>query len=187
MNTPTTILLARHGQTMWNLERRRQGQLNSPLTEKGLDDARKVAAQASSWPVDIIVASPLGRAFQTATIIGTALRVDVQPLDDLMEVHHGEYAGFTDAELDDAHPGWRDERLRDIYDWRFPGGESYHDAHDRAVRALASPQITGASCPLIVTHQMLACMLIGVLDHLDVGQALQRKLPHGQLLVFQQQ
>jgi len=112
------------------------------------------------------------------------LGVDVRTLDDLHEVDHGQFAGFTDEELDAAHPGWRDERHQNLYEWRFPGGESYHDAHDRAIRALASPEITSASCPLIITHEMVGRMLIGALNHLTVEQALQCSLTHGSLLVF---
>ena len=69
-STSGPILLARHGQTEWNLEGRRQGQLDSPLTAKGVLDAQQIVAQAAAWPVDVIVSSPLKRAYRTACIIG---------------------------------------------------------------------------------------------------------------------
>jgi len=182
--SPSHLLLARHGQTEWNLQRRRQGQLDSPLTAQGLRDADTLAELARGYPVDVVVCSPLGRAHRTATIIGERLGVPVELLDDLHEVDHGRYAGLTDDEIDKVQPGWRTERARDLYRWRFPGGESYKDAHARARRALSCPVIAQASCPLVVTHEMVARMLMAVLENVPVHEALKRNLPHGTLLVF---
>jgi len=182
--TDRRLLLARHGQTRWNLERRWQGQLDSPLTSQGVCDAQHIAEQAAKWPVDVIVCSPLGRARQTATIIAASVRVDVQVLDDLREIDHGRFAGFTAAELDAAHPGWREQRAGNLYEWQFPDGESYHDADRRARSALNSHEIAGASCPLVITHEMIARMLIGTLEHLSIEQALGGSLMHGILRVF---
>ena len=178
------ILLARHGQTQWNLEGRRQGQLDSPLTHQGMLDARTIAAQAARFPVNAIIASPLGRTRQTAQIIGDIIGIRVEYLDDLREVDHGTFAGLTNGELDARYPTWRTERTADLYHWRFPGGESYADAHRRAHRALSSRPVAAASCPLIITHEMIARMIVAILQQLDVDEAFARNLPHGHLLVF---
>jgi len=179
------ILLARHGETKWNVEKRRQGWLDSPLTDEGIWQAQQIGAQAYPFQVDIIVASSLGRARETATTMCGFLGADVVLLDDLREVNHGDFAGHTNAELDAQYPGWRAQRKQNLYEWRFPGGESYHDAHMRAVRALANPYITDARCPLIISHQMIGRMLIGELEHIPVEAALHRDLPHNRLLVFE--
>jgi probable phosphoglycerate mutase len=61
------ILLVRHGETEWNRERRIQGRLDSPLTERGVAQARAMGRLVASLPDATsarIVASPLGRAQQ---------------------------------------------------------------------------------------------------------------------------
>jgi len=182
--SPPTVLLTRHGQTEWNLAGRRQGQLDSPLTEQGIRDAAQVADAAKAYPVDIIVTSPLGRARQTASIVNRVLGVGVVELSDLAEINHGSFAGFTDEELDNLHPGWRAERLGNLFDWCFPGGESYRDGWLRAQRALDSPPLKGATCPLIVTHEMIGRMVIGLIDRLSPDQALAQSSPHGSIRVL---
>jgi probable phosphoglycerate mutase len=71
------VLLARHGQTEWNVLGRRQGQLDSPLTAAGWDHARRHAKTLAPQDIDAIFTSPLGRASTTADIIGEALGVPV--------------------------------------------------------------------------------------------------------------
>ena len=66
------IYLTRHGQTQWNKEKRFQGTMDSPLTEKGIADAKKLGIYLEKIPLDRIVVSPLKRAKDTANlIIGT--------------------------------------------------------------------------------------------------------------------
>src|SRR5579875_3120410 len=73
----TILYLMRHGETVWNCERRFQGRRDSPLTAKGRLQAqrmgevlRRLGAGAAGWA---IVASPLGRALETARIVAETL------------------------------------------------------------------------------------------------------------------
>jgi broad specificity phosphatase PhoE len=66
------ILLVRHGETQWNLQRRVQGRFDSPLTERGVAQSHAVGQLVRSLPDAAfarIITSPLGRARQTAEII----------------------------------------------------------------------------------------------------------------------
>ncbi|MEV5964962.1 histidine phosphatase family protein [Kribbella sp. NPDC051952] len=164
------IYLARHGQTEWNVEGRRQGRLDSPLTALGLLQARRNADLLLDERVDSVFTSPLGRARRTAEILGEALGLPVQVLDDLAEISHGAWSGLTSAEIDARWPGQRAARVRDKYGFRFPEGESYADADARAGRALAQ---VGGGRPLVVSHEMIGRMLLkqlGVVDALQLGQ-----------------
>lgn len=71
------IYLVRHGETEWNRAGRMQGQLDSPLTERGQAQARAVGetlAELTNGANGLaLVASPLGRTMATATIIAEAL------------------------------------------------------------------------------------------------------------------
>ena len=133
---PDRLFLARHGQTVWNRERRLQGQLDSPLTDAGVEHARAVARRLEGAGVGLICTSPLGRARRTAEIIAEALGVEVVQVDELAEIHHGSFAGRTWDELEESSPGIRELRSENRYGWAFPGGESYASARPRAIRAL---------------------------------------------------
>src|SRR5207248_10883393 len=64
--TPVRILLARHGETVFNVEGRWQGQSDSPLTERGLAQARELARALADEPIAAVYSSDLGRAVDTA-------------------------------------------------------------------------------------------------------------------------
>ncbi|RZU19596.1 putative phosphoglycerate mutase [Kribbella rubisoli] len=173
-NSPSlTVYLARHGQTEWNVTGRRQGRLDSPLTALGLQQAGQNAELLSEEGIDAVFASPLGRAGQTASIIGSALGLTVTVLDELSEIDHGLWSGLTSAEIDAGWPGQRGVRERDKYGFRFPCGESYADGDVRAGRALAEVARTGVRRPLLVSHEMIGRMLLrqlGVPDALGTQQ-----------------
>ncbi|WP_063627948.1 histidine phosphatase family protein [Actinospica robiniae] len=166
------VYLARHGQTQWNAVRRRQGRLDSPLTELGNAQARANAALLASEPVDAVFASPLGRARTTAGILAEALGLPVSVCDDLAEIDHGALSGLLPDEVEAAYPGFAAARDCDRYGYRFPGGESYQDADARAARALAQVAASGARRPLLVSHEMIGRMLLKHLGGLSTADAL---------------
>jgi probable phosphoglycerate mutase len=172
------LFLARHGQTEWNLKRRRQGQLDSALTDSGIDQAHRHAAVLRPHAVDAIFASPLRRAMATADIIASHLGLPVTVIDELTEVHHGCFAGLADDDINARYPDqWR-QRSMDKYRWTFPGGESYADADIRAGDALARIGRHPARRPLVVSHEMIGRMLQRHLLGLDPHQALAQTHPN---------
>jgi probable phosphoglycerate mutase len=173
------VFIARHGETEWNREGRRQGQLDSPLTAIGIAQADGTARLAAEMAVDGIFTSPLGRARATATAIAACVGVAAEVVAELAEVHHGEFAGLTHAEIRKRYPGALEERAANKYSWRFPGGESYKDADARVYRALERVHQSGSHRPLLVTHEMLGLMLLRQLLHLAPDAALARSIPSG--------
>jgi broad specificity phosphatase PhoE len=172
------VYLARHGQTEWNLARRRQGQLDSPLTADGLAQARANAARLEGRGIDTIFTSPLGRAMDTANIIAEVLCRPVVAITDLAEVNHGYCAGLTNDEIRHEYPGALEFRSRDKFEWRFPGGESYADADIRAAHALDLIAAHAPKRPLLVSHEMIGRMLLRRLAGLAVDEALATNQPH---------
>jgi broad specificity phosphatase PhoE len=166
------VFLARHGETLWNKQRRRQGQLDSALTAGGLEQAEHHAMRLLPHAIDAIFASPLGRAVATAQVIGERLRLTVEVVEELAEVDHGRLAGLTREEIDARYADEWARRSLDKYAWRFPGGESYADADTRAGRALARLATYAAHRPLIVSHEMIGKMLQRHLLGLSVDEAL---------------
>ena len=88
----TTILLVRHGETFDNARQIMQGQTQGCLNETGREQARQVAQRLAQEPVDVVVASALQRAVQTAEIIAEShgLTVVTTPL-----LRERDWGGFT--------------------------------------------------------------------------------------------
>ena len=105
----TRLLLTRHGETDWNAEGRWQGHSDTPLNERGRQQARELAAQLAG--VDVVYASDLARARETAEIAARELGLDVILDDRLRERGFGVWEGLTSEEIEerfaDAHARWK--------------------------------------------------------------------------------
>lgn len=95
----TTILLARHGETDWNRERRVQGHTDRPLNEEGRRQAAALARKLAAHPPDAVYSSDLVRAHETARIVADRLELDVVVLPELRERDFGTWEGLTDDEI----------------------------------------------------------------------------------------
>ena len=179
---PSRILLTRHGETEWNRVGRRQGQLDSPLTDNGKGHARNVADLCCDLEADAVFSSPLGGARATAIVVAERLSVQVVVLEDLSEIDHGDVAGLANNEIEARHPGELARRAMTKYTWTFPGGESYADADIRAKAAISRVASSGADSPVIVAHEMIARMLLRSPLRLDPDEALKRSVPHGSVI-----
>jgi broad specificity phosphatase PhoE len=105
----TRLILTRHGETDWNAEGRWQGHSDTPLNERGREQAAELAAQLDS--VDVVYASDLARARETAEIAAGRLGVDLHLDARLRERSFGAWEGLTSAEIEerfaDAHRRWK--------------------------------------------------------------------------------
>ena len=120
------LILVRHGETEWSVERRHTGRTDVPLTDDGRDDARAIAGALRTFPIRRCFASPLSRAWETAQLGG------LEPVrdDDLVEWDYGDYEGRTTEEIRQTVPGWSV--------WTHPmlGGESADEVGARADRVI---------------------------------------------------
>ncbi|GGE66472.1 histidine phosphatase family protein [Priestia taiwanensis] len=90
----TEICLVRHGQTDWNFQEIIQGHEDIPLNEVGKQQARQSAEFLSEQQWDIVMSSPLGRAYETAKTIADAVGIDKIILDErFIERNFGEASG----------------------------------------------------------------------------------------------
>jgi len=99
------MLIVRHGQSEWNAAGRWQGQEDPPLSPLGRAQAGAAAGRVGA--VDLVVASDLQRAVETAAIIAETIGVGpvlVEP--ELRERHAGEWQGLTKVEIEEAWPGY---------------------------------------------------------------------------------
>jgi broad specificity phosphatase PhoE len=101
----TWMLLARHGETDWNREGRWQGQTDVALNETGREQARELAVWLAEQPLDVIVASDLKRAHETALIVAAAKGMVVSTDAGLREIDVGSWGGLTPDEIAQRFPG----------------------------------------------------------------------------------
>ena len=98
-----TLLLARHGETDWNRDRRWQGHSDRPLNERGRRQARDLAARIEHEELEAIYSSDSRRARETAEIVGARLGLPVKTDARLREVSFGEWEGLTSDQIARRH------------------------------------------------------------------------------------
>ncbi len=126
----TTILLARHGETDWNRERRVQGHTDTPLNEAGRAQARDLAAALAAERFAAVYTSDLARAHETAAIVVSGRGVEPVVLAGLRERHFGTWEGLTETEVLARFPGAQRGHWGD--------GETAQEMTERVLRALRS-------------------------------------------------
>jgi probable phosphoglycerate mutase len=135
--TPVRILLARHGETVFNLEGRWQGQSDSPLNDRGLAQARQLGRALVDEPIAAVYSSDLGRAMATALEVAEPHGLTVQPEPNLREIHVGGWTGLNGAEIDARYPGQRKIWSIAPATLNLPAGETLHAVQTRALAFFA--------------------------------------------------
>ena len=176
------------GQTEYNLIRRYQGGLDSPLTLLGERQARAIGPElARHVPADTPFAvSPLGRTRATARLIaesgGLTGPVTLDPR--LAELTLGDWDGRTAVEIEAQWPGLREAGPRHEWLFRAPGGESYEALTARLggwlAEALEDPR------PLIVvSHGVAGAVLRGLYARLSREEMLSLDAPQDTVFVLE--
>ena len=168
----TRLLVVRHGETMFNREKRFQGWLDIPLSDFGSAQARACGAylaQSPFIPVTRIYSSPLCRAQQTAKAIAGALGADLATEERLREIDVGKIAGMTWEDVAVEYPQLMEEHRRNPTGTRYPGGESVLDVWDRAGDLLRHVvEVHRGETVVVVGHAIILKALICHILRLDV-------------------
>ncbi|MFJ1747582.1 histidine phosphatase family protein [Streptomyces sp. NPDC088116] len=164
---PTTLFLARHGETVWHAENRYAGVSDIDLTPRGVEQADGLGAWAAEARLDAIVTSPLSRARRTAapSAVATGLDAVVEP--ELLELDFGIIEGRTIGELEASHPGEVAAFRRDPAAHPLPGGEDPKAAAGRGAAALLRlADLHPGRRVLVVAHntlfRLVLCRLLGI-------------------------
>ena len=179
----TELLLVRHGETDWNVERRFQGHADEPLNALGREQARALAEELAAEEPSAIYTSDLARARETAEIVGARVELPVVALADLREIDVGEWQGLTWPEIEERFPeGIR--RWHELgYGWF--AGETYKDLEERVLRALRA--IAGdhpAGRVVVVGHGGTVRVVRAFVDRLSVTASRRASRPIGNCEVF---
>ncbi len=167
-----TLLIVRHGQTVWNVEHRLPGQLSGVvLNETGRQQAARLAGALRELPISAIISSPLERAYHTAEYLAQGRNITIAQEPDLMDTAIGPWAGQVIEDLSKKDPNWnayvKDPTIAP------EGIETFPQVQQRAVAAIErwlSKDDLGAY-PVFVAHADVVKLLLAHYAQLDAGRA----------------
>ena len=153
MNNPGThfITLLRHGKSQANEDNILQGQMDSPLSEEGIQQSNALADHwiASGTTFHEIISSPLGRAYETARIVSNRLSIPIVVDEKWMEREFGEAEGLPYEEI---FSRFNTFPPRSIYKPAYETGESDWDLYIRAAKAIQQLILRPSGKYLVVSH-----------------------------------
>jgi 2,3-bisphosphoglycerate-dependent phosphoglycerate mutase len=127
----TRFIAIRHGETEWNVEGRVQGHGDSPLTAAGTAQAEAIAQRLAGEKFDVLVASDLGRAAETARRIAARCGHPIVTDARLRERNFGAGEGLTYDEIALRYPDAFSRTRSTDPGYAIPGGESRRAFHER--------------------------------------------------------
>jgi probable phosphoglycerate mutase len=163
------IYITRHGQTKWNVEGRMQGQLNSNLTEKGINQAKWLGESLQDTEIDVIISSSSGRALETAILIRGSRDIEIVKNDNLREIYLGEWEGRIATVIRISDKEQQDNFWKRPHQYEPSSGESYEELRNRVIKEL-DYIITefNVNTVLIVTHAVTLKMILAYIKKLDI-------------------
>ncbi|MFN8219946.1 MAG: 2,3-bisphosphoglycerate-dependent phosphoglycerate mutase [Fimbriimonadales bacterium] len=185
-----TLVLIRHGQSLWNLENRFTGWVDVPLTAQGEEEARNAAQKLGDLKFDVAYTSALRRAQKTLDIIMEARGWNLPVIRDqaLNERHYGNLQGLN---KDDLRRQYGEEQVkiwRRSYDVPPPGGEALKNTAERTVpffeRCIMGDIRQGKNV-LVVAHGNSNRSIVMMLDNLSKEEVLELNLDTGVPLVYE--
>ncbi len=155
MSSIERIVLVRHGETVGQSSIRYYGATDTALSGLGADQAtaaaRAIGKANGSVAFDCVVASPLQRAWRSASIIAPQRRIRLEA--GFREIDFGDWEGLTREEIEvrdpEAYAQWRREGI----EFDFPGGERRNDFRARVVEGLERVMALPVRSVLLVAHK----------------------------------
>jgi len=120
----TKLTIVRHGETEWNVAMRLQGKLNSSLTTVGRKQIEYAAKALRNRKFEMLITSDLGRAMETAMIINSYHKLEVNLSENLRERNFGVMEGLTREEVAEKYPEVHEGYMTRKSNYQVPDGES---------------------------------------------------------------
>ena len=160
------LILARHGETVWNVEKVFRGRASVDLDEVGIKQAELLGKYLSNWELEVIYSSPIKRALDTANIIARYQKVAVRIAQGLTDFDYGEWQSLPEQEVKTLCPDLLNAWHNSPDKVRMPGGESLEDVRMRAVEVVNGILSRHQGKVLLVSHRVvnkvLICYLLGL-------------------------
>ena len=145
------IVLVRHGETIGESSVRFHGASDVALSDAGRQQMRDLARTLGRECFDLVVASPLRRAWEGAWLMSGGAPVRLEP--DFREIDFGRWEGLTKQEIAERDPELHQQWESQGLSFDFPGGEARAAFRERTLAALERLKQSGATSALVVAHK----------------------------------
>ena len=178
MSCVSHLVLVRHGETVGESSTRYHGRNDVVLSRAGRNQARALK-ETLSLEVDRVIASPLARAWQTATILVPGMNIEIEEA--FAEIDFGRWEGLNQEEIAACDPNLFQVWQSGVPEFEFPEGEIKETFRTRIQQGLERILSLEARSMLVVAHKGV---VRGLAEGLT-GRALPQALPDlGQALAF---
>ena len=175
------IYFVRHGQTIWNVEKRFQGLSDSPLTELGITQAKLLGEKLKDIKFDKFYSTSLKRANDTANYIKGNREQEVEIFDDFVEISMGDMEGIQQEEFKKLYP----EQVKNFffnqleYNPSSFKGESFIEVRERVAKGLEKfiKLNKGYERVLVVSHGATLKTLLHYISGKDISTLSDEAIP----------
>jgi len=178
------LILARHGETVWNVEKIYRGRVDVNLDEVGIKQAELLGKNLSNWELEAIYSSPLRRALDTANIIARYQKIGVHIAEGLIDFDYGEWQSLPEQEAKRLYPTLHNEWHNNPHKVKMPGGESLEDVRRRAIGVVNDVLSKYQDSVVLVSHRVVNKVLICSLMGLDNSYFWNIKQDVGGITIF---
>ena len=161
------LILARHGETLWNVGKVFRGRVDVDLDELGIKQAELLGKYLGNWELEAIYSSPVKRALDTANIVARYQKVAARIAEGLIDFDYGEWQSLPEQEVKRLYPAILNEWHDNPGKVKMPGGESLEDVKRRAVKVVNDVLPRHQGNVLLVSHRVVIKVLICYLLGLD--------------------
>jgi len=161
------IILARHGETAWNVEEVFRGQIDIELNQTGLKQAELLAESLIGVKIEAVYSSPLKRALKTAEAIARRHRLEVEVSPGLIDCDFGLWQGLSLREVKDKYKKLYEQWAESPQLVKIPGGESLDGVRERALKVVNGVIAKHTGAVVLVSHRVVNKVLICALLGLD--------------------
>ena len=166
------LTLIRHAETIANIEKRKTGRIETPLSEKGIQQAREMALTQDDYVYDHVFTSPLERCVDTTQlVIGNRHPQDTWIyVEELVERSGGTLEGMLYSDIRKMMAPRQYKLWQRDYFEAPPMGESMADVHDRVIPWFKDniiPLVNNGDNVWVCTHAIVMKILIGFIKGLD--------------------
>jgi len=145
------VVMVRHGETEGESSIRFHGVTDVPLSDEGREQAKAARAQIPGEGFDLVVASSLSRARETARIVAPGHTIRLES--DFREIDFGRWEGLTKDEIAAADPILYEDWQNGVPGFDFPEGERRADFRQRVERGFERVEASGAESVIVVAHK----------------------------------
>ena len=186
-----TLVLIRHGQSIWNAQNRFTGWVDVDLSERGIEEAKDAGKLLENVQFDAVFASGLIRAQRTADII-----LEINKSWDGEHVHHDSrlnernYGDLQGRNKQECREQFGDEQVRlwrRSFKGQPPGGESLEMTAKRALPCLVEdivPLLEVGETVLVAAHGNSLRSLVMEIEGLSPEAIVEREIPTGTPMAY---